>query len=159
LPCWCLFLLSVAGLGRGTYTDAVEGEEDAVNITTLISEASHSAFVGEVQAEKQTYYVLKGPTHFLLFTFSGPKSGYFNAIEQAAVAYVQAAFAGTRSISSAEVLKRAKKPQLIVGRFDVLNILYILVALKDATMRKAKSPRRGFLFNIRKSQRGSRQTK
>lgn len=124
-----------------------------MNIKNLISEVSLASFVGEVRSEKRTYYVLKCPTHFLLFTFSGPKSGNFNAVEYAAVAYVQSAFAGERSISSSELLKRAKKPQLIRDRFDVLGILYILVALKNATMRKAKSPRRGFLFNIKKSQR------
>jgi len=94
----------------------------------LLAEFRDAAFVGEVAGLRNTYYVLATDKHFILVTLSGPLSGNFN-------------------LTSAEILKKSRS---LRDRFDVLRILYVLEAMKQATKKQAKAPARGFVFALRK---------
>lgn len=121
-----------------------------MNIKTLMYEVKEAEYLGEVEGDRQTYYVYRGQRHYLLFTFSGTQFGNFNLVEFGAVKYVRNAFGGEKGLTSGSLLKRSRKHQYIQDRFDALRILYILVATKQATKRKNKPPLKGFLFNIKK---------
>jgi hypothetical protein len=60
---------------------------------------------------------------------------------------VQKRFGGKKNLTSAEILKKSRA---LRDRFDVLRILYVLEAMKQATKKVAKPPARGFVFALRK---------
>jgi len=113
----------------------------------LLAEFRDAAFVGEVAGLRNTYYVLATDKHFILVTLSAPLSGNFNLVTRRAVESVQKRFGGKKNLTSAEILKKSRS---LRDRFDVLRILYVLEAMKQATKKQAKPPARGFVFALRK---------
>jgi len=113
----------------------------------LLGEFRGAEFIGEVPGLRRSYIVLGTPKHFILITQSGPLSGNFNFVTRRAVESVQRRFGGKKGLTSAEILKRSSA---IKDRFDVLRILYVLEAMKQATKRIARPPARGFVFDLRK---------
>ena len=114
----------------------------------LLGEFREAQFVGEVPGLRRTYIVLSTARHFILITQSGPLAGNFNLVARRAVESVQRRFGGRRGLTSKEILKRSS---VVKDRFDVLRILYVLEAMKQATKRIAKPPARGFVFDLRKA--------
>ncbi len=119
-----------------------------MNAKALLGQFHEATFVGQVAGLRSTYYVLQTKTHYILITVSGALSGNFNLVTKRAVESVQRRFGGKSGLTSAEILK---KTRAVRDRFDVLRILYVLEALKQATKRQAKAPARGFVFTIRKA--------
>jgi len=105
----------------------------------LLTEFRDAAFIGEVASLRNTYAVFATESHFILVTFSGPLSGNFNL--------VQRRFGGRKNLTSGEILKRSS----FTDRFDVLRVLYVLEAMKQATKKWAKPPGRGFVFAVKRS--------
>ena len=114
----------------------------------LLGEFREAEFLGEVAGLRSRYYILRTDKHFILITQSGPLAGNFNFVTRRAVESVQRRFGGKRGLTSAEILKRSSA---VKDRFDVLRILYVLEAMKQATKRIAKPPARGFVFDLRKA--------
>src|SRR5439155_11742928 len=117
---------------------------------TLIGEIRQSAFVAEVVADRQTYYVLDGKKHYVLINFSAQRTGYLNLIDKRAVDYVQKRFGGQKNLTATALADRVTKRQFVRDRLDALRILYVLEALGQASRRRARPPARGFLFNLKK---------
>jgi hypothetical protein len=113
----------------------------------LLAEFRGAEFVGQVSGLRTTYYVLATDTNFILITFSGPLSGNFNLVKRRAVEAVQRRFGGRKDLTSAEILKKSS----LRDRFDVLRILYVLEAMKQAAKKVAKPPGRGFVFALKKA--------
>jgi hypothetical protein len=107
-------------------------------------------YQGEVEGKRQTYYVFKARRDFMILSFSKrkPNSGNFNIVDGLAVTYVKNKFLGAQAITSREVYKRSKKPQYIDSSLAALNILYVLVTMKQARIdHRFKSPE--IFFNLR----------
>jgi len=119
-----------------------------MNAKALLGQFREATFVGQVAGLRSTYYVLQTPTHFILITVSVPLSGNFNLVTRRAVQSVQKRFGGKKNLTSAEIFK---KTRAVRDRFDILRILYVLEALKQASKRQAKPPARGFVFSLRKA--------
>ncbi len=104
-----------------------------MNIRSL---TSGLLFRGEVPAMRQTYYVFEGKKYYFVLSFSRAKSnaGNFNIIDVEAVQYVLKLFAGKKGITSKQVVKASRKPQYVTKNFDALNVLYVLVAIRKATI-------------------------
>lgn len=117
-----------------------------MNAKALLAEFRDAAFVGQVSGLRNTYYVLATNKNYILVTLSGPLAGNFNLVTRRAVEAVQRRFGGKKNLTSAEIMKKSR----IRDRFDVLRILYVLEALKQATKKIAKPPARGFVFQIKK---------
>ncbi|PYQ51392.1 MAG: hypothetical protein DMF59_08045 [Acidobacteria bacterium] len=113
----------------------------------LLGEFREAEFIGQVAGLRSTYYILRTDKHFILITQSGPLAGNFNLVTRRAVESVQRRFGGKKGLTSAEILKRSSA---VKERFDVLRILYVLEAMKQATKRIAKPPARGFVFDLKK---------
>ncbi|MBI3536542.1 MAG: hypothetical protein HY070_03110 [Chloroflexi bacterium] len=110
-------------------------------------------YLGEVEGQKQTYYVFSAPKHFLLCAYSKnqAESGNFNVVDSEAVAYVLKKFAGKYGITSSNVVEESRKPQFVRDRLSALNLLYILVALKKAKIDKRRKSNVGpTYFNLTK---------
>lgn len=94
-------------------------------------------YLNEVSSIKQTYYVFQHATHFIVLTLkTDGKTGNFSIVEKAAVEYVFSKIKGKKNITKNDIKKYSKKPNYTGTDFDVLNIMYILVALRKATIDK-----------------------
>ena len=102
---------------------------------------------GRVRSLRRDYHVLEGSDHYVLLSPSASAGGNYSIVAKATVAYLLKRVGGKRSVTSAEVWAACKRSRLLSGRFSVLHALYVLVAIRAATIVKFGSPLR---FNVRK---------
>ena len=93
-------------------------------------------YEGEARGSRQTYHIFRGRRHFLVLSFKrdDPRAGNFNIIQSDAVGYAEAKFRGARGITAKQLLHEARRTKHFKDRFAALNTLYVLVALKKATV-------------------------
>jgi hypothetical protein len=127
-----------------------------VNIRKLQKGLSYR---GRVAAVRQTYHVFEATDYFFVLSFALSKarrgSGYFNVVDQAAVRYVQERLGGKSGVTAKDVTAAARRTKHVPTNLVALNILYILVALKQAAILRA-GERRQLFFSIRKVPRAAR---
>jgi hypothetical protein len=115
-------------------------------------------YCGRVEAVRQTYHVFQAKDAYLVLSFARAKdrkgSGYFNLIAEAAVDYVQGRVGGRSGITANDVAEAGKRTKHITGRLQALNILYVMVALNQASIQKAGANRQLF-FSVRKARRAA----
>ncbi len=116
------------------------------------------AYCGRVEAVRQTYHVFQAKDAFLVLSFARAKdrkgSGYFNLIAEAAVDYVHARLGGRSAVTANDVVHAGRRSKHITGRLQALNILYVMVALNQASIQKAGANRQLF-FAVRKARRAA----
>jgi hypothetical protein len=110
-------------------------------------------YCGRVAAVRQTYHVFQAKDHYLILSFARSKdrkgSGYFNLIGAGAVDYVQSRLGGRSGVTAKDVAFAARRTKHVAGRLQALNILYVMVALKQASIQRAGEHRQLF-FSLRK---------
>ena len=108
---------------------------------------------GRVKAVRQTYHVFEAQVYFFVLSFALSKarrgSGYFNVIDTDAVDYVQQRMGGTRGVTAKDVMAAARRTRYIPSALAALNVLYILVALRSASIVRAGKNRQLF-FAVKK---------
>src|SRR5215472_6761001 len=108
---------------------------------------------GRVKAVRQTYHVFEAEGYFFVLSFALSKarrgSGYFNVIDTSAVAYVLQRMRGTRGVTAKDVVSAARRTRYIPTTLVALNVLYILVALRSASIGRAGEHRQLF-FSVKK---------
>src|SRR5215469_7273950 len=108
---------------------------------------------GRVKAVRQTYHVFEAQGYFFVLSFALSKarrgSGYFNVIDTGAVDYVQQRLGGTRGVTAKDVVAAARRTRHIPNTLAALNVLYVLVALRSASIIRAGRHRQLF-FSVRK---------
>ena len=113
---------------------------------------------GHVAGVRQTYHVFEASDYFFILSFALSKerrgSGYFNVISMAAVDYVEGRFAGRSGITAKDVVSAARRTKHVATSLIALNILYVLVALDQATILRTGQHRRLY-FAVRKGRRQS----
>ena len=106
-----------------------------------------------MKAVRQTYHVFEAQGYFFVLSFALSKarrgSGYFNVIDTDAVDYVQQRMGGTRGVTAKDVLAAARRTRYIPTTLAALNVLYILVALRSASIVRAGKHRQLF-FSVKK---------
>jgi hypothetical protein len=114
---------------------------------------------GRVAAVRQTYHVFEAQDYFFVLSFALSKarkgSGYFNVVDQAAVNYVQTRLGGRSGVTAKDVVSVARRTKHVPASLLGLNILYVLVALDQATLLRAGEHRQLF-FSVRKKRRAPR---
>ena len=114
---------------------------------------------GQVAGVRQTYHVFEASDYFFILSFALSKerrgSGYFNVISMAAVDYVQGRFAGRSGVTTKDVVSAARRTKHVATSLIALNILYVLVALDQATILRTGQNKRLY-FAVRKVRRQSR---
>src|SRR5205807_10127933 len=104
---------------------------------------------GRVKAVRQTYHVFEAQRYFFVLSFALSKarrgSGYFNVIDTDAVDYVQQRMGGTRGVTAQDVVAAARRTRYIPTTLAALNLLYILLRLRSATIVRAGRARRPIL--------------
>ncbi|HKU17259.1 MAG TPA: hypothetical protein VJQ52_22895 [Steroidobacteraceae bacterium] len=115
-------------------------------------------YCGRVPAVRQTYHVFQAKSAFLVLSFARSRdrkgSGYFNLIEAAAVDYVQSRLGGRSGVTAKDIVQAGRRTKHITGRLQALNILYVMVALEQATIQRAGANRQLF-FSVRKARRAA----
>lgn len=110
-------------------------------------------YCGQVKAVRQTYHVFEAQRSFLVLSFARSKtrrgSGYFNMIDRGAVDYVQQRVGGTRAVTAKEVLAAARRTRYIPTALVALNVLYILVVLRAASIVRSGEHRQ-LIFSVKK---------
>ena len=106
-------------------------------------------YEGKATGTRQTYYVFRGPRHFLVLSFKRdePTAGNFNIIASTAVAYAESKYRGAKGITARQVLEDARRTRHFKDRFAALNTLYVLVALGKAAVSGPRKPG-ALLFNF-----------
>jgi hypothetical protein len=119
-----------------------------MNIRKLMQGLSYS---GKVEGKRQTYYVFKGSEFFLVLSFSAtkPKAGNFNIVQSEAADYVSERFAGTRGVTTSDVVKKGRRSRHVPTALAALNILYVLAATGHASIDTRRAGPRLF-FNVRR---------
>lgn len=111
---------------------------------------------GRVVAVRQTYYVFEATDYFFVLSFARSKarkgSGYFSVVNQEAVNYTQSRLGGRSGVTAKAVVAIARRTKHVPTSLAALNILYILVALQQATILRAGEHQQLF-FSIRKMRR------
>src|SRR5262245_27327857 len=120
-----------------------------MNIRSLTTGLQYS---GEVQGKRQTYYVFRGTSQYLVMSFSRskPGAGNFNVVTSQALEYVARRFGGKQRLTAKIVNKSSRKLRLVRGRLAALNILYVLVATGRAKI-DARFQGREIYFNVGKA--------
>ena len=110
-------------------------------------------YCGRVKAVRQTYHVFQAEGYFFVLSLALSKtrrgSGYFNVVDTEAVDYVRQRVGGTRGVTAKEVVAAARRTRYIPTTLAALNVLYILVALRSASIVRAGKHRQLF-FSVRK---------
>jgi hypothetical protein len=121
-----------------------------MNITTI---QQGLKYCDRVKAVRQTYYVFEAKNHYLVLSFALSKarkgSGYFNLVSQAAVDYVQGRLGGKSGVTAKAVVSAARRTAHIPTSLTALNVLYILVALGQASILRSGEHRQLF-FAVRR---------
>jgi hypothetical protein len=93
-------------------------------------------YIGRVDSVRQRYYVYEGGDGYVILTFSEQKkgSGNFNVVPRRAVEYVHQRFAGSRGVTSTQVVKQARRTLHAPDNLAALGILYVLTALGAASI-------------------------
>lgn len=111
---------------------------------------------GRVPAVRQAYHVFEAKGYFFVLSFARSKarrgSGYFNVVDQKAVQYVHSRLGGRSGVTARDVYSAARRTKHVSGSLVALNVLYVLVALKQATILRTGEHRQLF-FSIRKMPR------
>ena len=114
------------------------------------------AYRARIAAVRQTYHVFEGTDFFLVLSFALAKarrgSGYFNVVKRDAVRYVQERLGRKSGVTAKDVVSAARRTKHVPTNLVALNILYILVALEQATILRAGKHRQLF-FRIRRAPR------
>ncbi|MHB8478323.1 MAG: hypothetical protein ACYDBZ_18815 [Steroidobacteraceae bacterium] len=114
---------------------------------------------GRVVAVRQTYYVFEATDYFFVLSFARSKtrkgSGYFNVVDQEAVNYSQSRLGGRSGVTAKALVVKARRTKHVPTGLAALNILYTLVALKQASILRAGEHQQLF-FSIRKKPRRAR---
>lgn len=113
-------------------------------------------FRGEVAGVRQTYFVLEAAASYFVLSFAlseaKPGAGYFNVVDAKAVDYVRDRFAGKKAVTAQDVAGRARRTKHAPTSLVALNILYVLVALDEATI-VGEGPHRQLRFSIARKPR------
>lgn len=114
---------------------------------------------GRVAAVRQTYHVFEAQDYFFVLSFALSKarkgSGYFNVVDLAAVDFVQKRLGGRSGVTAKDVVSVARRTRHVASSLAALNILYVLVALDQATLLRTGAHRQLF-FSVRKVRRPAR---
>jgi hypothetical protein len=114
---------------------------------------------GRVDAVRQSYHVFEASDSFLVLSYARSKSrrgsGYFTQVSSAAVDYVQGRLGGRSAVTAKDVVAAARRTKHVPTSLLALNILYVLVGLEQAEIRRTGNHRQLF-FAIRKQRRTSR---
>ena len=107
-------------------------------------------YKGEAEGKRQTYYIFEGSGYFFIISFKkdSPNAGNFNVVDSEAVQYVQRKFSGASGVTAQDIFNGSNKTRHFSSKLDVLNVLYVLIGLKQAKVDK-RFKSKSLFFNVK----------
>ena len=113
-------------------------------------------YCGRVKGVRQTYHVFEARDYFFVLSFARSKAragaGYFNVVGKDAVTFVQRSCGGRGRVTAKDVVARARRTKHVPSSLFALNVLYVLTALRQASIVRAGEHRQLF-FAVKKAAR------
>ena len=112
-------------------------------------------YCGRAQGVKQTYHVFEAKDDYFVMSFARARSraggGYFNVVSRKAVEFVRKRHGRAARLTAKDVAAKARRTKHFPTNLAALNVLYVLVALKQATVVREGEHRQLF-FALRKGE-------
>jgi len=109
---------------------------------------------GRAKGARQTYHVFEAQDDFFVMSFARAKSkaggGYFNVVSKKAVDFVRKRHGRAGKLTAKEIAVKARRTRHFPTNLVALNVLYVLVALKQAAVVREGEHRQLF-FSLRKA--------
>ena len=110
-------------------------------------------YCGRADGARQTYHVFEAKDDYFVMSFARAKSkaggGYFNVVSKRSVEFVRKRHGRAGKITAKEIATRARRTRHFPTNLVALNVLYVLVALKEAAVVREGEHRQLF-FSLRK---------
>lgn len=108
-------------------------------------------YIDSVETSKTVYYVFQNLDDFVLYSFrdAGYKAGYFSVVASETIDRIHKTFSGRQRVTRKEIEVHPKMKKFL-NNFDVLHSLYVLIALRKASIDKRSKQARTLYFNIYK---------
>jgi hypothetical protein len=112
------------------------------------SQFSGLKYAGKADGDKRAYHVFEGAASMLVVSPGRTRGSYnANAVDRRGLDVVGRRFRG-RKVTSADVMRKARRRDLFRQRFDALNALYAMVAVGRAQKLRERRDGRSLVFRI-----------
>ena len=115
--------------------------------------------MAEIAAVRQTYHVFEAQNYFFVLSFALSKarkgSDTFQRRRPGCGQLRTKACCGRSGVTAKDVVSTARRTRHVSSSLAALNILYVLVALEQATLLRAGAHRQLF-FSVRKTRKSVR---
>lgn len=107
-------------------------------------------YLETVESKRAVYYVFQTGKDFLIFSYkdSTYRSGNFNVVMADTIERIHRIFKGHKRVTRREIEEHPRMKRFVAD-FDVLQALYVLVALKQASIDKRSLSGKALYFNFR----------
>jgi len=124
------------------------GSVDKASMANVRSQFSGLKYAGKADGDKRAYHVFEGAASMLVVSPGRTKGSYnANAVDRRGLDVVGRRFRG-RKVTSADVMRKARRRDLFRQRFDALNALYAMVAVGRAHKLRERRDGRSLVFRI-----------
>jgi Cu/Zn superoxide dismutase len=110
-------------------------------------------YCGRAEGVRQTYHVFEAPNDYFVMSFARSKakagSGYFNVVSKKAVEFVRKRHGRAGRLTAKDVAAKGRRTRHFPTNLVALNVLYVLVALKQASI-VHEGEHRQLFFSLRK---------
>ena len=111
-------------------------------------------YCGRAAGVRQTYHVFEAQDDYFVMSFARAKSraggGYFNVVSKKAVDFVRKRHGRAERLTAKDVASKARRTKHFPTNLIALNVLYVLVALKQASVVREGDHHQLF-FSLRKA--------
>ena len=121
---------------------------DIRGMAHIRSQFSGLKYAGRADGDKRAYHVFEGAASMLVVSPGRTRGSYnANAVDRRGLDVVGRRFRG-RKVTSADVMRKARRRDLFRQRFDALNALYAMVAVGRAQKLRERRDGRSLVFRI-----------
>ena len=107
-------------------------------------------YIETVESKKTIYYVFHAGKDYAIFSYrdSTYRAGNFNMVMADTIERLHRTFKGHRRITNREI-KEHPRMKRFVDKFDVLQALYVMVAMKQASIDRRSPNNKALYFNFK----------
>jgi hypothetical protein len=107
-------------------------------------------YISAVESKRTIYYIFQAGKDYLIFSYrdSTYRSGNFNVVNADTIERIQRTFKGKKRVTRREIEEHPRMKNFVVD-FDVLQALYVMVALKQAAIDKRSLTAKALYFNFK----------
>jgi hypothetical protein len=107
-------------------------------------------YIGMTESKRTVYYVFQSGKDYLIFSYrdSTYRSGHFNVVRAETIERVYRVFRGEKRVTRRQVEEHPRMKSFTAD-FDVLQALYVMVAMKQASIDRRSLNNKALYFNFK----------